>query len=113
MINLQYHNRATKKGKVMRGRNSFYLLSALGCLALFTPNSNAMEEDAVSSYRVQTFSVAKSQGSGAAHQELERQSKVAPVMKNFAAYLVQEDGSAWIRGQLKCKDEHAANQLVK
>lgn len=70
-------------------------------------------EDAINSYRVQTFSIKKSQGMEIGHQELERQAKIAPSMKNYFAYLVQEEVSEWIRGQLKCSNETEANLLVQ
>src|SRR5947207_15899203 len=94
-------------------KNSFYLLSAIGCLALFSVKARAMEEDAISSYRVQTFSIKKSQGTEAGHQEFERQAKIAPSMKNYAAYLAQEENSSWIRGQLKCSSEANAKLLAQ
>jgi hypothetical protein len=93
-------------------KNSFYLLSTIGCLALFSEKSHGME-DALNSHRVQTFSILKSQGVQAGHDELERQAKIAPSMKNYLAYLIQEKDSKWIRGQLKCSSETEANQLVQ
>ena len=93
-------------------RKSLYLLSTVGCLVLFSEGGRAME-DSINSYRVQTFSIKKSQGMEAGHQELERQANIAPIMKNYSAYLAQEEGSDWIRGQLKCSSETDANQLVQ
>ncbi len=97
----------------MTMRSSFYLLSTIGCLILMSEKGHAMDEDALKSFRVQTFSIKKSQGMDAGHKELDRQAKIASAMKSYSAYLVQEENSEWIRGQLKCSNEGAANKLVQ
>ena len=97
----------------MKINNSLSFLSTMTCFVLFTQQIYAMDEDAISSYRVQTFSIPKTQGTEAAHNELDRQAKICPIMKNYAAYLVTEKDSHWIRGQLKCTSEEAANYLNK
>lgn len=97
----------------MTVKKSLYLLSAMSCLALFTQQAHAMDEDALSSFRVQTFSIPKKDGKDAGHNELERQAKICPAMKSYTAYLVTEKDSTWIRGQLKCPSEFAATQLAK
>jgi len=97
----------------MAFKHLFYTSAVLGFLGTLSSPSYGMvdQEDSLSSFRVQTASVARSQGLPAVHSELERQANLAPGIKNYSAYIYGEQNSKWYRTQLKCASQQNATDL--
>jgi len=61
-----------------------------------------------STYRIQLFSHAKSQGKHAAHGYLETMRSQAPTIANYPSLIAIEKGSNWIRGQISMPSHDAS-----